>query len=182
MRMATARLQRVVDELLDVARLESGAVQPRREWCDVGELIHEARARAALAPEAIVLDCAELPPAHLDPALATQALAILLSNAATHGAAHDAPVVTARTDGAQLVITVADRGPGLPPGGEERIFARFARATDARPGGLGLGLSIARRLAEALSGTLTAENRPAGGARFTMRLPIGGDMKLPAAK
>ena len=179
-RHASARLHRVVDELLDVTRLESGLVQPQREWCDVAELLHEARARADLAECALHFDLSEnLPPIRVDAALIEQALSTLFHNAATHGTAHEPAVVCAWGDGEHVIITVADRGPGLPHGDEERIFARFYRAADARPGGLGLGLAIARRLVGAHGGTLTAENRPAGGARFTMRLPRGGEMRLP---
>ena len=74
---------------------------------------------------------------------------------------------------------VADRGPGLPHGKEENLFEKFYRAPTSPTGGLGLGLSIARRLAEIHGGTLTSENRPAGGARFTLRVPIGGELHLP---
>jgi two-component system sensor histidine kinase KdpD len=166
-----------------VARIESGLVQLQREWCDVPELLADARARADLADGTIMISGREnLPPIHVDAALVTHALAILFRNATTHGASSDSPTVTAQRDGEQLVIDVADRGPGIPFGDEERIFARFYRATDAGPVGLGLGLAIARRLVEVHGGTLTAENRPAGGARFTMRLPIGGEMKLPVEK
>ena len=180
---ATRRLRRVVEELLDVARIESGLVQPQREWCDVLELLADARVRADLAAEAIVFSPNEnLPSIHVDAALVTHVLAILFRNAATHGVSHEPPRIAAQRDGEQLVIDVADRGPGIPFGDEERIFARFYRAADAGPVGLGLGLAIARRLVEVHGGTLTAENRPAGGARFTMRLPIGGEMKLPVEK
>jgi two-component system sensor histidine kinase KdpD len=182
-RAATRRLRRVVEELLDVARIESGLVQPQREWCDVQELLTESRARADLSEPALLMAMREpVPPIHVDAALVTHALAILLRNATTHGAATAAPVITVQRDGEHLIIDVADRGPGIPFGDEERLFARFWRAADARPGGLGLGLAIARRLVEAHGGTLTAENRPAGGARFTMRIPIGGEMKLPSEK
>jgi two-component system sensor histidine kinase KdpD len=173
----------VVDELLDVARIESGLVRPQREWCDVAELLAEARTRADLPEAALAVSIRDsAPPIHVDAALVTHALAILFRNATTHGAAPEPPTVTAQRDGEQLVIDVADRGPGLPFGEEERVFARFYRAADARPGGLGLGLAIARRLVEAHGGTVTAENRPAGGARFSVRLPIGGEMQLPAEK
>ncbi len=182
-RAATRRLRRVVEELLDVARIESGLVTPQREWCDVPELLADARARADLAETAIAISSgAALPPIHVDAALITHALAILFRNAATHGAATEPPMVNAQREGEHMVIDVADRGSGLPHGDEDRVFARFYRAADARPGGLGLGLAIARRLVEVHGGTLAAENRPAGGARFTMRLPIGGEMKLPAEK
>lgn len=180
-RSATRRLRRVVEELLDVTRIESGLVQPLREWCDVTELLHEARVRADLAEPALALAPHEaLPPISVDASLVTHALAILFSNATTHGAAAEPPMVSAHRDGEWIVIAVADRGLGFPVGDEERVFARFYRAADARPGGLGLGLAIARRLVEVHGGTITAENRPGGGARFTVRLPIGGEMKLPA--
>jgi two-component system, OmpR family, sensor histidine kinase KdpD len=182
-RTATHRLRRVVDELLDVARIESGLMRPQREWCDVAELLSDARARADLDESAIVISrLNDVPPVHVDAGLVTHALAILFRNASTHGAASDPPIVTAHRDGEHMVIDVADRGPGIPFGDEEQIFARFYRAADARPAGLGLGLAIARRLVEVHGGTLTAENRPAGGARFTVRFPIGGEMKLPAEK
>jgi len=182
-RAATRRLRRVVEELLDVTRIESGPVTPQRVWCDVPELLAEARVRADLGEAALATSIPEaLPPIRVDAALVTHALAILFRNATTHGAAPEPPLVTAQRDVENIVVDVADRGPGLPPGDEERVFARFYRAADARPGGLGLGLAIARRLVEIHGGTLTAENRPAGGARFTMRLPIGGEMKLPAEK
>ena len=182
-RHASARLHRVVDELLEVTRLESGLVQPQREWCDVPELLHEARARADLAESTLRFELPEkLPPIRVDAGLIGQALTTLFHNAATHGTAHEPAVVSARADGEHVVIMIADHGSGLPSGDEERIFARFYRAADARPGGLGLGLAIARRLVEAHGGTLTAENRPAGGARFTMRLPRGGEMRLPVEK
>jgi len=84
-----------------------------------------------------------------------------------------------RRDGHSIQFEVADRGPGLPPGNEERIFERFYRSPGAATGGVGLGLSIARRLAEAHGGTITAENRPEGGARFVLRLPIGGELRFP---
>lgn len=178
-RMATRRLRRVIDELLEVTRIESGLTQPQREWCDVAELIDDACRRADLAKDAVqVVVPPDLPPVRIDAALMTHALGILLHNAVSHGAASEPPVVEAKRDGEHFIVAVADRGPGLRPGDEERVFMRFYRASET-PGGLGLGLAIARRLVEVHGGTLVAENRPAGGARFTMRLPTGGEMKLP---
>ncbi|HET6408123.1 MAG TPA: DUF4118 domain-containing protein, partial [Chthoniobacteraceae bacterium] len=179
-RTATHRLRRVVDELLDVARIEGGLVQPQSEWCELSELIADARTRADLSESTFTITPFEDLPIYVDAALVTHALAILLRNAATHGASSEPPNISILRDGNNVVVSVADRGPGLPHGDEERVFARFYRTDDARPGGLGLGLAIARRLAEVHGGTLTAENRPARGARFSMRLPIGGQMKLPA--
>ena len=180
-RRANDRLCRTVDMLLDATRLDSGLIQPRFEWCDAPDVLVDARTRAGLGPESIAFDIpSDLSHFHTDPGIISQALAILFHNASTHGDAHEKPICRVSADPQHICFEINDRGPGLPHGAEERIFARFQRGGDAAPGGLGLGLSIARRLALALGGTLTAENRPAGGARFLLRIPTGGEMKLPA--
>jgi signal transduction histidine kinase len=143
-------------------------------------LLEEARTRAGLPPDSMMIDVPpDLPPFRADGGLLAQSLATLLGNASSHGASHEPTVCKVRRDGDFIVFEITDRGPGVPPGNEEKIFERFARGPDAAPGGLGLGLSIARRLVEAHGGTLTAENRPAGGARFLLRLPIGGEFQMP---
>jgi two-component system, OmpR family, sensor histidine kinase KdpD len=180
-RRANDRLRRTVDLLLDATRLDSGLVKPRAEWCDASEVLLDARTRAGLAREDIGFDVpAGVPHFHTDPGLLAQVLAILFSNAITHGGSHETPICRTLRDGDDIRFDINDRGPGIPSGSEEGIFGRFQRGGDTEPGGLGLGLSIARRLAAALGGTLNAENRPAGGARFTLKIPVGGEMKLPA--
>jgi two-component system sensor histidine kinase KdpD len=109
-----------------------------------------------------------------------QALGALLSNAAAH-AKSDQPIeVSAARDDSLLVFSVADHGPGLAPGEENKVFEKFYRGPASRPGGLGLGLSIARQLVEAHGGEIVAQNRQNGGARFSIRLPIGEPMRLPS--
>jgi two-component system sensor histidine kinase KdpD len=109
-----------------------------------------------------------------------QAFVGLLSNASAH-APSDRPIeVSAARDDATLVFSVADHGPGLAPGEEYKVFEKFYRGPGTRPGGLGLGLSIARQLVEAHGGELTAQNRAGGGARFSIRLPLGEPMQLPS--
>jgi two-component system sensor histidine kinase KdpD len=180
LRRAASRLRRTVEHLLDATRLESGLLQPSLEWCEAAELLDEARTRAGLSPEALFIDVApDLPPFRADGGLLAQSLATLFGNASSHGASHEPTVCKVRRDGGEMVFEITDRGPGVPPGDEEKIFERFTRGREAAPGGLGLGLSIARRLVEAHGGTLVAENRPAGGARFLLRLPIGGEFKMP---
>ena len=83
-------------------------------------------------------------------------------------------------DDSVLVFSVADRGLGLASGEENKIFEKFYRGPGTRPGGLGLGLSIARQLVEAHGGEIIAQNRQIGGARFSVRLPIGEPMQLPS--
>ncbi|MEO8351464.1 MAG: DUF4118 domain-containing protein, partial [Chthoniobacteraceae bacterium] len=180
-RRANDRLRRTVEHLLDATRLETGMLKPTREWCEPVELVHEGITRAGLSDEEVRIDVAEaLPPISVDAGLIAQALATLLHNATTHGRSSEPPVLTIRCDGESMRFDVADRGSGLPHSLEERVFEKFYRAPGRPTGGVGLGLSIARRLAEAHDGTLTAENRPAGGARFILRVPIGGELHLPA--
>ncbi len=168
------RLNRVVNNLLDITRLESGVIEPRLEWCDVHDLLQSAleTERDAVNGRTLTLDVpGDLPLVLLDHALIEQALAKLVANAGTYSRA-EAPIeVDARCQDGALVISVSDRGPGLPPGQERRVFEKFYRGDHTRTGGLGLGLSIARGFVEAHGGKIAANNRPDGGARFTITLP-----------
>jgi two-component system, OmpR family, sensor histidine kinase KdpD len=180
LQQAARRLTRTVDHLLDATRLESGLLRPVREWCDPAELVREAVAVSGLNENAIQLNIArELPPISVDSRLIEQALGALLSNAAAHGGSGHPIEVSAARDDSTLIISVGDRGPGLAPGEENKVFEKFYRGPRTRPGGLGLGLSIARQLIEAHDGVIVAQNREDGGARFSIRLPIGETMRLP---
>jgi two-component system sensor histidine kinase KdpD len=183
LQQAARRLTHTVDNLLDATRLESGLLQPVREWCDPGELVHEAVAASGLKEGDMQISIAKnLPAVHVDSGLIQQALNALLSNAMIYGKS-DRPIeVSANRDNSMLVISVADRGAGLEPGEETKVFQKFYRGPRTRPGGLGLGLSIARQLVEANSGEIVAQNRQGGGAMFSIRLPIGKGMRLPAAE
>jgi two-component system sensor histidine kinase KdpD len=181
LKQAVGRLTRTVDHLLDATRLESGLLQPVREWCDPGELLHEAIAQAGLKEEAMKITIArELPAISVDACLIEQALIAVLANAALHGASKLPIEVSAARDDSMLVYSVADHGPGLVAGEENKVFEKFYRRPGTAPGGLGLGLSIARQLVEAHSGQIIAQNREDGtGARFSIRLPIAEKMQLP---
>src|SRR5882762_5896287 len=181
LQQATRRLTRTVDNLLDATRLESGLLQPIREWCDPGELVHEAVAASGLKEKDVRINIAKnLPPVSVDSGLIQQALGALLSNAAGHAINNQPIEVNAARDDSMLVISVADHGPGLAPGEENKVFEKFYRGPSTAPGGLGLGLSIARQLVEAHSGEIVAQNREEGGSRFSIRLPIGEPMRLPS--
>jgi two-component system sensor histidine kinase KdpD len=181
LQQAARRLTRTVDHLLDATRLESGLLQPVREWCDPAELVREAVASSGLRDNAVRINIVDdLPAVSVDARLVQQALNALLSNAAAHGGSNKPIEVSVARDGPTLVISVADRGPGLAPGEENKIFEKFYRGPRTRPGGLGLGLSIARQLVEAHGGELVAQNRVGGGARFSIRLPVGEPMRLPS--
>jgi two-component system, OmpR family, sensor histidine kinase KdpD len=174
-RDGSRRLNRVVDNLLDMNRLESGVIRPKREWCDVRELLQSAVdiERESINGRDIRLDVAEkIPLAFVDHTLVEQAVAKLLANAGSHTPRRLPIEIDAEYTNDQLVISVSDRGPGIPIEATERLFEKFYHGDDRRTGGLGLGLSIARGLIEAHGGKLTAENRDGGGARFTIRLPV----------
>src|SRR4029077_9967459 len=181
LQQAARRLTRTVDHLLDATRLESGLLQPMREWCDLAELVTEAITASGLKDADVRINIAKnLSPISVDSRLIQQALGSLLSNAVAHGKSDQPVEVSAARDDSMLVISVADHGPGLAPGEENKVFEKFYRGPQTRPGGLGLGLSIARQLVETHGGTIVAHNREDGGARFSIRLPLGEPMRLPS--
>jgi two-component system, OmpR family, sensor histidine kinase KdpD len=169
------RLNRVVNNLLDMNRLESGVIRPKQEWCDVRELLQSAVEieRESLAGRDVSFDLPEnIPLALMDHTLIEQAVAKLVANAASYAPSGLPIEIDAEYRVDRLIICVSDRGPGLSPESTEQVFEKFYRGDSRRTGGLGLGLSIARGFVEAHGGKLTAENRDGGGARFTISLPV----------
>jgi two-component system sensor histidine kinase KdpD len=170
---AARRLQRLIDGLLQMARLESKVVEPQLEWCDVAELV-----QGAIAAVGDVLDRHPLeiridpgtPLVKTDPSLVTQALANILHNAGVYCPATTPIEIAAGCDGRDFLIAVRDHGPGLPPGEETRVFQKFHRVAGTPGGGTGLGLSIVEGFVRALGGTTRCHNHPAGGAVFEIRL------------
>jgi two-component system sensor histidine kinase KdpD len=172
------RLNRFIGNLLDMTRLEAGAITVRKEWQPVEEVIGAAlgQLEGRLAGRDVrtrVPDATALVP--LDAALVGQALVNLLENALKY-APPTAPIeVWARTDGDWVTFEVADRGPGLPEGEEQRVFEKFyRRPSENAQAGTGLGLAIAKAVAAAHGGRITAANRPGGGAVFSLALPLEG--------
>lgn len=181
LQQAVARLTRTVDHLLDATRLESGLLQPVREWCDPGELLHEAVLASGLPDHAVRLTIAQnLPTISVDARLVEQALVALLSNAAIYGKSDQPIEARVARDDSTLVFSVTDHGLGLAPGEEKKVFEKFYRGPGTPTGGLGLGLSIARQLVEIHGGQIVAQNGEEGGSRFSIRLPIGEPMHLPS--
>jgi two-component system sensor histidine kinase KdpD len=179
---ASARLNRVVQSLLNAARLQSGQIRPKLDWCDVSDLIRltlgEATSLMANHPVGVKL-AAGLPLVKMDVILMGQVLGNLLVNAATHTPPGTPVEISARKDGKNLVLEVSDRGAGLPPDQVDRIFDLFHRLPTARPGGTGLGLAIVKGFVDAQGGHVQAANRPGGGAVFTVWMPASDAPGVP---
>lgn len=177
------RMERLIANLLDMTRLASGAVSVKREWVPLEEVVGSALTRldAKLAGRAVRVALPDaLPLVSVDPVLLEQLFFNLLENATRHTPPASPLDLSARTlpDGG-VEVTVSDRGPGLPPGDEDRVFQRFFHSPGG--GGVGLGLAIARAVAEAHGGALTARAREGGGASFVLTLPpTGPGPSLPA--
>jgi two-component system sensor histidine kinase KdpD len=170
------RLNRLVHNLLDMTRLQSGALTVHREWHSVEEIVGAALGRigSRLRKRPVTTRLpSDLPLVPIDGVLIEQVLINLLDNAIKYTPAGTPIEIGAGVDDGQLRLEVADRGPGLAPGEEIRVFDKFHRGQPAgREGGVGLGLAICRGIVEAHGGQITAENRPAGGALFRIVLPL----------
>ncbi len=169
------RLERLVSNLLDMTRLDSGAVEPRREWVPLVEVIGSAltRLERRLGGRPVTTTLAEeVPLLSIDPVLVEQLFVNLLENAAKYTPPGSPIEIRASREGGTIVVEVADRGPGLPSGAEERVFERFFRGAHTTVRGVGLGLPISRAIAQAHGGRLAAANRPGGGAVFRLTLPL----------
>jgi two-component system, OmpR family, sensor histidine kinase KdpD len=165
-----------VRNLLDMTRLQAGAVEIKREWVPLDEVVGSAlsRVESQLAGRKVLAEIpAHLPLVSVDPVLIEQLFVNLLENVARHTPAGTAVEIRARrcSDGVQA--DVADHGTGIPIGLEQRIFEKFFRGT-ARPSGAGRGLAICRAIAVAHGGRLEVAGGPDGGAVFRLRLPAVG--------
>ncbi len=170
------RLAHLLGNLLDLTRLESGAIQVQKEWQPLEEVVGSALGRMEKRPGPLPVRV-ELPEAlplvPLDAALIEQVLVNLLSNAQRH-APGETLELRAWDEPGWVHLEVADRGPGIPTGFQDRIFDKFFRLPNAGEGGVGLGLAICRAIVQAHGGTIGAENRPGGGSRFHLALPLDG--------
>ncbi len=163
------RLSRLVENLLDVSRLESGKAEPHRESVELGDLLAAARESIGPYGEHVRLSLdQDLPPLRVDPTQLERAFANLLENAVVHGEGQPV-LVRSRLVGPRLVVRVVDQGPGIPENLRERIFEPFYRAPGAPSGGgSGLGLAIARGFIEANGGEVEVESLPGQGSSFVV--------------
>jgi two-component system sensor histidine kinase KdpD len=171
------RLTRLLENILQMSRLELGGATARMQWNILEEIVGSAlvRTRQELGPRRIEVSIPpDLPLLLVDGPLMEQLFVNLLENAARYTLPHSTVGITARTEGRWVLVSVVDDGPGLPPGSEERIFEKFYRGNPGADGGRGsgLGLAICRAVAKVHGGTITARNRPEGGVEFVLRLPL----------
>ncbi|HTP79891.1 MAG TPA: sensor histidine kinase KdpD [Bacteroidota bacterium] len=174
-RTAAERLNRLVENLLDMTRLESGRITAKSDWCDIGDVVRTSLVKLGreLADHEVSINIpSEMPLLKFDFGLVEQTLTNLLHNAAmyTPGGSHIG--IRVRLEDQQCLIVVEDDGPGFPKESLPRVFEKFYRVPGSKVGGTGLGLSIARGFVEAHRGTIKVENRAEGGARFTIALPL----------
>ncbi len=182
------RLNRLVSNLLDMSRIEDGAIKPEKEWYMLPELIQDVLGRLRPLLQGRVVNTqvpADLPPVELDYMQIDQVLTNLIENAVRYTPKESPIDVSARCEGAQVVISVADRGPGIPPADLERVFDKFYRVLDGKlntghPSGSGLGLAVSKGLVEAHGGRIWAEPREGGGVVFSVALPVGTMEGVPA--
>lgn len=169
------RLSRLVENLLDLSRLETGKAEPHREPADVTEVVEAARDSVGLRPERVRIGAdPELPLLDVDAAQLERAFANLIENGMRHGSGGPMQVQCRRV-GKRLLVRVIDQGPGIPEEEWQRIFEPFHRAQGSDPGGSGLGLAIAKGFVEANGGTIGIESLPHQGTTFVVSFPCTED-------
>jgi two-component system sensor histidine kinase KdpD len=172
---ASVRLNRLIENLLNMSRLESGRITLRPNWCDVHDLSHRISEtlKQELQPfklSVVIPD--DMPLVYIDFGLLEQVLYNLILNATQNAPAGSRIRLKFFYDNGFLTIQVMDRGQGFPAAELSSVFNKFYRGKDAQSGGTGLGLSIVKGFVEAHHGIVTAGNRQNGGAIFTIKLPV----------
>ena len=168
----TDRLQRLIDNLLDLSRLQTGAVRPARRAVALDEVV--LRALEGVPSDGLRVDLSEsLPLVMTDPGLVERVVANVVENAVRHSPPGSPVSVQAAQVGAQVHVRVCDRGPGVAAADRERMFDAFQRLGDAPAGqGVGLGLAVARGFSRAVGAELVADETPGGGLTMTIVLPV----------
>jgi two-component system sensor histidine kinase KdpD len=171
---ASFRLNRQVENLLNMSRIESGFLQLKKDWVDVNELLHDVvkrlKEQTQHHPVSIIIK-EDLPLFKLDYGLMEHVLYNLIYNATIYIPRYSVITVKAACIKEKLVMNVEDTGNGFPEDEKEKVFDKFYRLKNSRTGGTGLGLSIVKGFTEAHNGTVRLENMPEGGAKFTIEIP-----------
>ncbi|WP_421740505.1 DUF4118 domain-containing protein [Cellulomonas sp.] len=168
---STARLERLIDNLLDLSRLQTGSVRPVLRATSLDEIVPFAI--EGYPPGAVVLEVPDdLPLVHTDPGLLERVVANLVSNAVRHARAGSPVLVGSAVVGNDVVVRVVDDGPGVPDDVKDHMFAAFQRLGDTSGTGLGLGLAVADGLATAVGAELSVEDTPGGGLTMLVTVPL----------
>lgn len=173
MEIASIRLNGQVENLLNMSRLETGNLQLKKDWCDVNELIFLVIHKFRETQDHLINfhPDEDLPLFKIDAGLIEQVLYGLIHNAIRHTPIQTTISLEALNDEENLIFTVSDNGKGFPEDEINKVFEKFYRLPQTQVGGSGLGLSIAKGFVEAHNGNIRLENRPDGGAKFTIIIP-----------
>lgn len=174
-RGALHRMQLVVNNLLDMTRIQAGVIRPKLEWSDPEDIVNASveMAGETLAGHQIDIEIDDSAPAvKVDQALLEQSVCNLLINAANWSPPGSGITIRAGVKDGRMTLSVMDQGPGIPEKDIDRVFDKFYRADNAPTGGTGLGLSIVEGFVKAHGGKVTVNNRPGGGAEFGIDLPV----------
>ncbi len=171
------RLTRLLENILQMSKLELGGSTAQKQWNILEEIVGSALGRTRRDLQAHHVEVRippDLPLVHVDGLLLEQLLVNLLENAGRYTSPGTTIRISAFPEGKWLMVSVTDTGPGLPPGTEERVFDKFYRGSSSADSGRGsgLGLAICRAVAKVHGGTIRASNRPGGGVEFLLRLPL----------
>jgi two-component system sensor histidine kinase KdpD len=171
---ASFRLNQQVENLLNVSRIESGFIQPKKDWCDITELIYDVVSRIEenkIAQEIHININPAIPLFKIDKGMLEQVIYNLIYNATLYTDGKTDIYITAACYTDILEIVVEDNGPGFPVDEMDKVFNKFYRLKNTKTGGTGLGLSIVKGFTEALGGRVILQNKPLGGAQFTLQIP-----------
>jgi two-component system sensor histidine kinase KdpD len=171
-------MDRLVNNLLYMTRLEAGAIKVNKELLPLEEAVGAALVRLEKKLSGRTVNThvpTDAPLVPMDGVLIEEVLINLLENAMKYTPAGSPIDLSAKFNEEEVMIAVADRGVGIPPGEEQRIFDKFYRTAPKRTRGVGLGLAICRGIVEAHGGRIWVESRPGGGALFNFTLPVSGE-------
>lgn len=171
---ASTRLNHLIENLLNMSRLESGKISVHRDWCDINDLVNKVISTLSeqLKPFKIKsIVPAEMPLVKLDFGLMEQVFYNIILNATQHSPSGSEISFESEFNNGELIIRIGDEGPGFNPNQINKLFTKFYRVDTTSTGGLGLGLSIVKGLVEVHKGTIVVNNAPEGGAVFTIRIP-----------
>jgi len=171
---ASIRLNRHVENLLNMSRLESGVIQLKKDWCDVNELVHSVlnEIQVDIKNHTFVVDIKEnFPLFKIDFGIMQQVVHNLIYNAALYTSENSIISINVKNNENNLILIIEDNGTGFPEGEIKNVFEKFYRFKNNHTGGTGLGLSIVKGFVEAHNGKIILENKKEGGARFTITIP-----------